>query len=439
MLEEVEEGRDIFIVAAGSGQEIAVGIDEDVEGLGIGAEAAALQIAPLVAHGAEGNGLAILIDADRRRQGGLVIDDEGDEDVTVVDDVGHTGVGEDALLHLAAVDTAVAAEVDHDGPALLTGHLDSLVVVVGLGVDGLVVEVEVLRRQGWCKGADGLAGGSPKTRHHVEGEGKADDGQRETGDADMTDLVVVLEAYPAQQIAAEQKGKHNPEGKEGGTAEDAPSVGEVGDGEELQREGYLDKGKHDLDGVHPTAALGCRLEPGGEDGEEGERKGQGKGKAEHADGGAEDVAGGADLDQQEADDGAGAGEGNQRQREGHEEDAEDAAGLLGLAIDRGAPRRGQRQLEGAEERETEHQQQQEEEEVGDGGGGEGVERAGTEDEGDEEAKQHVDDDDGGAVEVGVAAATALVLAALKEEADRHGDDGPHAGRHQRQQSAQHAG
>ena len=51
-LEEFYEFVDIFVVGVGVVEGLALVVDEYVEGLCVGAELAALQVAPLVAHGA---------------------------------------------------------------------------------------------------------------------------------------------------------------------------------------------------------------------------------------------------------------------------------------------------------------------------------------------------------------------------------------------------
>ena len=90
-----------------------------------------------------------------------------------------------------------------------------------------------------------------------------------------------------------------------------PAVGQIGHGEELQGEGQFYEAEYNLQRVHPSARLRCRLQPGGEHGKEGERQGQCQCKAEHADGGCQPVACCGGLDEQHAYDGGCAGEGNQ--------------------------------------------------------------------------------------------------------------------------------
>ena len=66
-------------------------------------------------------------------------------------------------------------------------------------------------------------------------------------------VLIVREAYPADEIASEEEEEDYPEGEEHFAVEYVPAVGKVGNRQELQREGYLDKAERDLDAVHPVA------------------------------------------------------------------------------------------------------------------------------------------------------------------------------------------
>ena len=81
-------------------------------------------------------------------------------------------------------------------------------------------------------------------------------------------LVIVRELEPADEVEAHEGEDHDPQGEERLAVEDAPTVGEVGHGEELQREGQLDEAQHHLDHVHPRTRLRSLLQPGREHGEE---------------------------------------------------------------------------------------------------------------------------------------------------------------------------
>ena len=417
---------------------MAVIVDENIERLCVGAELDALQVAPLVAHGAEGALRAVLHHLDGGGQRRLVVHVERDEDIIIIDERADLGVCPYGQFHLAAIDASVAGEVQHHGLALLAGISHAGVIIRELGMHLVGIEVEVLRLEGRRKGADGLQRGAPQAGHHIDGKGQRSQGQEETGHADLGVVVIVRELELAQQVEAQQAEEHDPQGEERLAVQYVPAISQVGHREEFQRKSQFDEAQHHLDDVHPAARPGHGLQPRGEEGEEREGQGQRQGEAEHADGWAHDAARGGHFDQQEADDGARAGEAHQRQREGHQEDADEARRLLGLAVHGIAPLRRERNLERAEERGRKDHQQEAEEDVEHGVGGQGIQRAGAEQGRDDQSQSHVDDDDGRPVGAGIADALLLVLRALQEEADRHRDDGPHAGGEQGQQAAQEA-
>ena len=112
-------------------------IDQHIEGLGIGSELIALQIAPLIANGAKLALLAVLLDGFHLGQRCLFIYKQGDEDKTVVHQLLYLGMRPYGGFHLAAVDTAVTREVKEDGLMMLTsvGHA-FFVILKGPRVDG---------------------------------------------------------------------------------------------------------------------------------------------------------------------------------------------------------------------------------------------------------------------------------------------------------------
>ena len=180
-----------------------------------------------------------------------------------------------------------------------------------MGFYGLGVEVEVLGIDGWRKGADGLAGRSPESGHHVDGEGYGAESCHDAGHGHglvyLAAHSVFLELQLADEVEAHGSEDDYPQREEHLAFEQMPAVGQVGDGEELQREGEFDKSQHDLDGGHPRARPRCRLEPRGEQGKECEGQSQCQGEAQHAYGGCQPVAGGDGLYQQQTYDGRGAG------------------------------------------------------------------------------------------------------------------------------------
>ena len=308
LLEEGDVGGDVLVVGATGGEGLAGVVEHDVEGLGIGTELGTLQIAPLGADGAQRLGVAVGIgDLEGLGERRFVVDIEGDKHKVAVEHIGHYGVCPYGGFHLAAVDAAEAGEVDKHGFALGTGSSHTFFIVGVFGLDNLVVDVKVLGAHRGCEGRDGLAGSAPETGHHIEGEGErheaahdADDGHR----LPLSSIFVALELEPAAEVGAEEGEDDNPEGEEYLAVEQVPAVGEVGYGEELQGEGQFDEAEHHLQGVHPRAGLRGLFQPGGEEGEEGERQSQGEGEAEHADGRSEPAAAGGGLYKQQADDGS---------------------------------------------------------------------------------------------------------------------------------------
>ena len=199
------------------------------------------------------------------------------------------------------------------------------------------------------------------------------------------------EFHETEQIQPEDKEEGYPEREERFAVEDMPAISQVGNRQEFEGECQFHEAEAHLHGVEPAATLGCAFQQGGEEREEGERQGQCEGEAEHADGGRKcGAAAGAHLNEQETDNRTGAGETHERQRERHEEDAEQARGLLGLAVDRRAPRGRQRNLETAKETGAEHHEHQEEEYVEDGIRGEVVEGGSPKDGGDNQAEGNID-------------------------------------------------
>lgn len=163
MIEEVEIGGDVFVEGVAAGEGFAGdGIEDNVEGLGIGAELMTLQVAPFGADGAEGFLLALGIGDDHRfRQRCLVVNVERNQYVVFFEDVGHAGIVPDRGLHLTTVDATEAGEVDEDRFALGTSGCHASIIVIVLRLDDGGVEVEILGAHRGCEGTDGLTRGAP--------------------------------------------------------------------------------------------------------------------------------------------------------------------------------------------------------------------------------------------------------------------------------------
>ena len=113
------------------------------------------------------------------------------------------------------------------------------------------VEVEVLGCQRWSERADALEGRAPQAWNEVGREREGGHGEEEAEHRHVLGGRVVAETDLAEEVDAQEDEEHNPDGEEYLAVEDAPAVGEVGDGEEFKREDELDEAQDDLDGVEP--------------------------------------------------------------------------------------------------------------------------------------------------------------------------------------------
>ena len=111
-------------VAYGARQQLAVGREQDVVGLRVGVEVFGLEVRPFVAYAAQlARAARDLLDDDLFFLGQLdfFVHVERDEYVLVAQEAVHFGLGPYVFLHLAAVDTSMAREVDHHGFAFFSG------------------------------------------------------------------------------------------------------------------------------------------------------------------------------------------------------------------------------------------------------------------------------------------------------------------------------
>ena len=123
--------------------------------------------------------------------------------------------------------------------------------------------------------------------------------------------------------------------------------------------------------------------PRWEHGKKCKRQGKGYGKAQHTDNGSKQAACCAYLDKQEANDGARTRKTDKTEGECHEEDAQDASCLFGLAVNGCAPRGGKGQFKSPQKTEPEDKQQQEEQDVEYGIGAHCIQGAGSEEQSNE--------------------------------------------------------
>ena len=92
----------------------------------------------------------------------------------------------------------------------------------------IIVKVEILRLHGRRKGTDRLQRRSPQTGNHIHRKCQRGQRHEETGHADLRIVIIVRELDFAQQVEAQQHKKHNPQGEERLTVEDAPAVSQIG-------------------------------------------------------------------------------------------------------------------------------------------------------------------------------------------------------------------
>ena len=158
LLKEITIGGDVLVVGIGTGEGMAAVVEQDVEGLGIGAELASLEVAPAVADGAERHVDTVLLDGQFLRQGSLLVNVERNEHILLPHQFCHLGVCPDGGLHLAAVHAAVAGEVKHHGHSMSLGVCHSLVVVVKVSLYGSISKTEVLCAHRGAKALTALQG-----------------------------------------------------------------------------------------------------------------------------------------------------------------------------------------------------------------------------------------------------------------------------------------
>ena len=210
-------------------------VKEHVERLGVRAELAALQITPLVAHGAQGGRRAVFFNVGGRGERCFFVHVERNQNVVLANDVAHADIVPNGKFHLSAVHAAVSGEVQKHRLSGLFGVCHALFVVleIRLHLDG--VEVEVLRGKRRCKGADGFQRCTPKPGNHVDGKSqRAECHEKRRNGSLSVFFIVVRELDETEKIEAKQTEKHNPKGEEGLAVQQMPTVGKVSHGEELQ-------------------------------------------------------------------------------------------------------------------------------------------------------------------------------------------------------------
>ena len=398
-----------------------------------------MQVAPLVAEGTERAFLAVFCHLDIFRKWSLVVHVESNQYIVVLNELAHLLVSPYGQFHLTAVYTTITCKVEHHRLAIATGIFHTGIEIVELSMYFVLIEVEVLSVHRRSECADRLQRSTPQARHHIYSEGQRAESHEEARYADGSIVVIVWELDFAQEVEAHQAENHNPQSEEGFAVEDAPSVSQVGNRQELQGKCQFQETESHLNHVHPATRFRHLLQPRWEHGEEGERQSQCQGKAQHTDGRSYHTAGCRYFYEQETDDRTGTRERYQREGKCHQEDAQETACLFGLAVYGITPLGWESDFECTEERSSKYHQHQEEQDVEYRIGRKGIQGAGTENQGDGQAQCYINHYDRSTICPCIADTFLLVLATLQEEAHGHRDNRPYTRSEQGKQTTDEAG
>ena len=145
---------------------------------------------------------------------GVFVDIERNEYIVLHEEVAYLGIVPNGEFHFAAVHAAMAGEVYYNGLTRLTSVSHTGFVVAELSFDFHRVEVEILRRNGRCKGTDSLDGSTPEAGNHVDGKGQRNEGHEETGHRGVAFVgIVVGELEEAEQVDTQQGENNNPKSR----------------------------------------------------------------------------------------------------------------------------------------------------------------------------------------------------------------------------------
>ena len=443
---------------------VAVGIDDDVVGLRVHIVVRALEEEVAAAEGLDG-ALAVFDPLAFGKRDVVHVAIELTEHIVVVHILLHLVVAEHILLHLAAVVAVDASEVDEDGLARLAGvglslldveealvaqRFMQLVGIFAVGgyavvadgadsgtlvVDNNLFDIEVLRVHRRQEARNAVERSAPQTGNHIDCKAERGDGEEQSDDADVLQLLVAFELKLAEQVDAHQGEDDNPEGQVNLAVQDAPAPVEVGHLQEFQSEGQLEEGEDDLDRVEPAARLHV-LKHRGKESQQRERQRKTDAETEHRHQ-ADPAVGGrrSQLYQGGANDGTRAGEGDQHRGQRDEEGGQQTT-LVGLGVAGVDPLLGHLDFEEAKERQREDKEDDEENEVRDAMRADDVERLGTEEERQDGTQHGEHKDDRESEKERLAAVLALVVAAVHEEIDRHRYHREDAGREHRHDTGQ---
>ena len=239
----------------------------------------------------------------------------------------------------------------------------------------------------------------------------------------------MLEADFAQQVQAQERKAHNPDGQVHLPVQQVPVVGLVRRAQEFKAQGHLNKAQHHFDAVEPAAALGKLFEHRREEGQEGKRQGKGNAEGQHGDHRGPEFPLGA-LDKDRTHNGTGAAEAHQHQRQRQEKHAQQAS-FVTLGICLGGPAGRQGNLKRTKERRRKQHENHKEQDVGEPVRTEPVKDIGRHrftaqkprKANDQANGNGIEQDDENAVHEGFESAPLLLL---DEEGHRHGHHGEHA-------------
>lgn len=242
----------------------------------------------------------------------------------------------------------------------------------------------------------------------------------------MATFVIMRELEPSEHIGTEERKDHNPEREEDLAVENVPTIGHIGNGEELESESQLDEAESHLDDIHPSTGTGRTLEERREESEERERDGKSQGETEHSDSWGKDAALGSNGYEKETDDRTRAGEGDEGESERHEENGEKPCGIAFAGLNLIGPRGGESYLERAEERGGEDEEEEAEENVENSIRRKCVKLGSSPQTRNDETEGQVDYDNGSTIGESLGNGLLSLLVAFEEEADSQWNYWPYA-------------
>src|SRR5690606_1548526 len=202
----------------------------------------------------------------------------------------------------------------------------------------------------------------PKARDNVNIKNSTENVKELARNRQVGHRNVLCETKLTQQVKSPGAENHDPKYQENVPVEQIPVIGHVYRGKEFQGESQFQESETHFDRIQPSAGLGQRLQPLGENCKQGKGDGQGQGEAEHARGGTKQGALAGGLYQERPDDGPSAGERGQAKRHRHKENTGQSMTVCFLVGERG-PGAGQVQFKCAKEGNGKNDQYQEKQDI----------------------------------------------------------------------------